>query len=133
MDKVIIGNATLYCADCMDVLPTLEKVDAVITDPPYGMDFQSNHRKEKHLKIENDGNADFAIQVINWAIKNARHSVYAFGRWDNVADYPPPKSLVTWIKNNWSMGDLRHEHARQTEVAFFYHGPEHFFPCCATD
>lgn len=30
-----IGLATLYLADCMEVLPTLGKVDAVITDPPY--------------------------------------------------------------------------------------------------
>lgn len=37
LEKVIIGNATLYRADCMDVLPTLGKVDAVITDPPYGI------------------------------------------------------------------------------------------------
>lgn len=29
---VVIGNASLYLADCMDVLPTLDKVDAVITD-----------------------------------------------------------------------------------------------------
>jgi DNA modification methylase len=35
-----IGDATLYCADCMDVLPTLERVDAVITDPPYGIGFK---------------------------------------------------------------------------------------------
>jgi site-specific DNA-methyltransferase (adenine-specific) len=35
-EKVEIGNATLYRGDCMDVLPTLPKVDAVITDPPYG-------------------------------------------------------------------------------------------------
>jgi len=34
---VIIGNATLYCGDCMDILPTLGKVDAVVTDPPYGI------------------------------------------------------------------------------------------------
>lgn len=31
-----IGNATLYLGDCRDILPTLSKVDAVITDPPYG-------------------------------------------------------------------------------------------------
>lgn len=30
-------TATLYLADCLDVLPTLERVDAVITDPPYGI------------------------------------------------------------------------------------------------
>ena len=33
-----IGNATLYLGDCRDILPTLPKVDAVITDPPYGID-----------------------------------------------------------------------------------------------
>ena len=32
-----IGNATLYLGDCRDILPTLPKVDAVITDPPYGV------------------------------------------------------------------------------------------------
>ena len=32
-----IGNATLYLGDCMEILPTLGKVDAVITDPPYGI------------------------------------------------------------------------------------------------
>jgi len=36
----IIGDARLILADCMDVLPTLPKVDAVITDPPYGIGFQ---------------------------------------------------------------------------------------------
>jgi adenine-specific DNA-methyltransferase len=36
MTPVQIGNATLYLGDCMDILPTLPKVDAVITDPPYG-------------------------------------------------------------------------------------------------
>ena len=37
MTPVIIGDATLYCGDCMSVLPTLDKVDAVITDQPYGI------------------------------------------------------------------------------------------------
>jgi site-specific DNA-methyltransferase (adenine-specific) len=39
-EKVVIGNATLYRADCLEVLPTLPKVDAVITDPPYGIGFR---------------------------------------------------------------------------------------------
>ena len=34
-EKVIIGDATLYLGDCLEILPTLEKVDAVITSPPY--------------------------------------------------------------------------------------------------
>lgn len=36
-ENVTIGNATLYCGDYRDILPTLPKVDAVITDPPYGL------------------------------------------------------------------------------------------------
>ena len=54
MRKEIIGDCTLYLGDCMDIMPTFGKVDAVVTDPPYGMDFRSNHRKTRHEKIEND-------------------------------------------------------------------------------
>jgi len=106
--KVEIGLATLYYGDCMDILPTLSDIGTVITDPPYGMSYQSNSRIEKHLKIDNDNSTDLANFVIDWAIKNAKHSVYAFGRWNNLKDYPTPKSLITWVKNNWSMGDLKH-------------------------
>lgn len=35
--KEVIGNATLFLGDCLEILPTLPKVDAVITDPPYGI------------------------------------------------------------------------------------------------
>ncbi len=35
--KEQIGDCTLYQGDCMDILPTLGKVDAVVTDPPYGI------------------------------------------------------------------------------------------------
>lgn len=37
MVKVEIGDCTLYLGDCIEILPTLDKVDAVITDPPYGI------------------------------------------------------------------------------------------------
>ena len=40
-----IGLATLYLADCMEVLPTLGRVDAVITDPPYGISFAAQPTK----------------------------------------------------------------------------------------
>lgn len=32
-----IGDCTLYLGDCLEILPTLGKVDAVVTDPPYGV------------------------------------------------------------------------------------------------
>ena len=128
MSKVeVIGNATLYLGDCVEILPTLDNVDALVTDPPYGMKFQSNHRMIKHQKIHNDESDEIAVEVIKWGIENVKHSIYAFGRWDNIYGYPKPKSLITWVKNNWSMGDLHHEHARQTEVAFFYALKNHKF------
>jgi len=37
LHKVEFENVTLYHADCLDVLPLLPKVDALITDPPYGI------------------------------------------------------------------------------------------------
>ena len=37
MNPVTIGDATLYLGDCLEILPTLGKVDAVVTDPPYGI------------------------------------------------------------------------------------------------
>lgn len=41
VESVTIGNSvTLYCGDCREVLPTLGKVDAVVTDPPYGIGFK---------------------------------------------------------------------------------------------
>lgn len=37
--EVLAEGVDLYCGDCMEVLPTLEKVDAVVSDPPYGIRF----------------------------------------------------------------------------------------------
>jgi site-specific DNA-methyltransferase (adenine-specific) len=42
---VVIGNARLYLGDCLEILPTLPKVDAVITDPPYGMSWNTDSKR----------------------------------------------------------------------------------------
>src|SRR5690625_2041966 len=120
--KEVIGDCTLYQGDCMDVMSIIDSVDAVVTDPPYGMSFRSNHRAKKHRDIANDESTD----LLKWTCGlKVPHSVYTWMRWDNIYDIPKPRSLIIWVKNNWSMGDLNHEHARQTEVCAFYPGPDH--------
>lgn len=113
--------------DCLDVLPELPDgcVDAVVTDPPFGMEFQSNHRHKKHKNIAGDSCAGLLGFACGIPIN---HSRYVFCRWDNIPEIPTPRSLVVWVKNNWSMGDLEHEHARQTECVAFYPGPVHSWP-----
>jgi len=39
-----IGDATLYLGNCLEILPTLPKVDAVITDPPYPNEYADEYR-----------------------------------------------------------------------------------------
>jgi DNA modification methylase len=39
-----IGDATLYLGDCREILPTIGRVDAVVTDPPYGI----NHARDRN-------------------------------------------------------------------------------------
>jgi len=120
-----IGLAILHLGDALEIVPSLAGVGAVITDPPYGMGFQSNHREVAHAPIANDGDD----AMLQWACGiPVSHSRYVFCRWDNLGSVPPPKSCITWVKNNWSMGDLDHEHARQTEVALFWPGPAHDWP-----
>lgn len=43
---VIIGNATLYCGDCLEILPHLKGIDAVVSDPPYGIGYQHGRSGE---------------------------------------------------------------------------------------
>lgn len=39
IEKVVIGSAILYRGDCLEILSTLEGIDAVVTDPPYGINY----------------------------------------------------------------------------------------------
>ena len=116
---------TIYHGDCREILPTLPKVDLVLTDPPYGMNFVSNFRNVKHKPIAGDGQLD--VVLIDECIKKAMRAAYVFCRWDNLKDMPRPKSVLAWVKNNWSMGDLKHEHGRQWEACCFYANEGHEF------
>ena len=56
---VIIGDATLYLGDCREILPTLGRVDAVVTDPPYGVLSQTGSAATRR----SGGNANAGIMA----------------------------------------------------------------------
>jgi site-specific DNA-methyltransferase (adenine-specific) len=59
--------ATIYLGDCRKILPLLDPVDLVLTDPPYGIDFQSPRPIEsrKKEKIKGDGLQEY-LNTLNW-------------------------------------------------------------------
>jgi site-specific DNA-methyltransferase (adenine-specific) len=60
MEKVQIGSATLYLGDCLAILPTLPKVDALVTDPPYssGGQFRGDRAQSTSSKYVQTGAVD---------------------------------------------------------------------------
>lgn len=56
--KRVIGNCTLYLGDCLDIMPTLGKVDHIISDPPYEeslhavKELKSNLRTDKGSELK---------------------------------------------------------------------------------
>ena len=119
------NGITIYHGDCRQVLPFLPQFDLLLTDPPYGMEYQSNYRKQKHRKIQND--SQLPLSEIYLALSKADVAAYVFCRWDNLPQMPVPKSVIAWVKNNWSMGDLDHEYGRQWEACCFYARKNHRF------
>jgi site-specific DNA-methyltransferase (adenine-specific) len=73
-EPVIIGDATLYLGDCREILPTLGRVDAVVTDPPYGVgvDYESFDDSQENL-------AALAAEWLPLAIETAKRVVFTPG------------------------------------------------------
>ena len=96
MSKVTIGDATLYLGDCMEILPTLPKVDAVITDPPYGIGFSKSPSKWSR---DNVGRAasdwDDKAPDVRWLLDMAPQVMVWGG---NHFDLPPMRGWLSWIK-----------------------------------
>lgn len=101
--KEVIGDATLYLGDCREVLPTLGKVDAVVTDPPYGIGEARNNNSSRAClaKSKNYGAAAWDDETqddaIALAISKARWSIVFGG---NYYDLPPTSCWLVWDKLN---------------------------------
>jgi site-specific DNA-methyltransferase (adenine-specific)/modification methylase len=96
---VKIGDATLYLGDCVDILPTLDKVDAVITDPPYGMGevLKDKGGRWAGLYTEQNGFAwDKTAPEIVLTFPSIAQKVIIWG--GNFFDLPVSKSWLVWNK-----------------------------------
>lgn len=87
-------GVTLYNADCRDVLPTLGRVDAVVTDPPYGINIAANPVRQKHTRSDWDAAApDHAVFHL---IRSAATKQIIWG--GNYFDLPPTQRFLVWDK-----------------------------------
>lgn len=119
--------------DCFDVMRDIpdSSFDLLLSDPPYGMDYQSSRRTDKYEKIENDVDLSwfptFAKETYR-LLKNDRHAYifcndYAISEFRNElekAGFTVKRTLV-WVKNNHTSGDLEGDYGNKTEFILFAH------------
>lgn len=132
-DPALPSFGMVYNTDCLPLLKSWKdaSVDLVITDPPYGMEYVSNHREQTFKPIV--GDARFPKETLAECLRVARCAVFCFMRWENLVEVPRPKSFIVWAKNNWTGGDLEHEYARQWEGCAFWPKDGHEFIGRPTD
>ena len=109
-----IDDATLYLGDCLEILPTLGKVDAVVTDPPYGIDYHSGHDGIVDRSIRGDTDTTLRDAIISLDLPSA-----IFATWKCT---PPkrPRGCLVWAKGAGGMGDLDFPWRPDFEVIWVY-------------
>ena len=94
-----IGKATLYLGDCRDILPTLAPVDAVVTDPPYGLgerlDSSDTGEWSKHFSSAPEWDKEIAAAALPLMLAAAPKQVIWGG---NYYDLPPTRCWLLWDK-----------------------------------
>ena len=126
---------TLYNVDCIELLKSLDNnsIDLVITDPPYLIDYKTNHRIDKKHKfcstIKNDNNPDLISNVIKelYRVMKDNTAGYMFCSFDKVdffkteiEKYFKIKNIIIWVKNNWTAGDLKAQFGKQYEMIILF-------------
>ncbi len=121
---------TIHNVDCLEFMKRLpdNHFDMVVSDPPFGMSFQSNFRDEKHLEIKNDDNLDWLPEFmfeLDRVVKNDAH-IYLFCSHhfievfkSELQKYRRVKNILIWEKNNTGMGDLEGDYAPKYEMILF--------------
>ena len=102
--KVVIGDCTLYCERAEFIVPTLPKVDALVTDPPYGIGEAAGANKSRgNIAVARDyGNDDWDNDPISPELLDAIRSK---AKWQiifggNYYALPATKCWLVWDKIN---------------------------------
>ena len=101
--ETLADGVTLYLGDCLDILPTLPKHDAMVTDPPYGIGEAAGANKSRirlaHAKDYGDEKWDTAPahDAIDLARGGARYLIIFGG---NYYYLPPTSCWLIWDKVN---------------------------------
>ena len=122
----------LRLGDCLELMKDIPdgSIDLVLTDPPYGMGFKSNYRKEKYNEIRNDKSLEWLEKYVGecFRILKDNTAVYFFCSWHNIDVFKQAiekkfkiKNILIWEKNNTSMGDLKGSYAPKYEMIIFAH------------
>lgn len=126
----------VYNKDCILLLDEMIKegqlVDCVITDPPYLINYKTNHRKDKEHKfcktIANDNNPDLISDVIErlYDVMKQDTALYMFCGSDKVDFFKQEiekfftvKNIIVWDKCNWTAGDLEAQFGKQYEFIIY--------------
>jgi len=101
----IIGDCRLILGDCLEVLPTLGKVDAVVTDPPYGCgvtygEHYDDNRKDYWAWIDLRLRASRAVCPL-MAFTHRNHAMKYITDWDWVGVWHKPGSFGSRIGNSF--------------------------------
>ena len=124
-------NVWLMHGDCLERMKEISagSVDLVLTDPPYGMKFVSNYRRQKYKNIKADDSLDwldsFVREIYRVSKDNTAHYVFCtFHNLDvfkqSIERYFKVKNILVWEKNNTSMGDLKADFAPKVEFVIFF-------------
>lgn len=102
--------------------------DLLLSDVPFGMNYQSNGRKEKHLKIENDDDLEWLptwLQEMKRVLKEDAH-VYIFCSHHKIEVFKTEiqkvfnyKNTIVWDKLNGGQGDLEGDYAPRHELIIY--------------
>lgn len=113
---------TLYHGDCREILPLLDlAADLLVTDPPYGQDWQSGRRKVKFDVLQGDSDDQVALQGVVASLKKlkrGRHA-YIFGRYDFEGTTLCESAELIWDKEYFNGGNLQQPWANAHEYIQF--------------